>query len=362
MTMSVGAQASRDVSVQTEDGATVTYTLRGLSEAEIKPWAAFCASVFSYKANPPPATYFERHYLNDPEKEPCHVRVAFRGDQMVASCRVFRRRISKGSGEYVEAGGIGEVCTDQAHRKRGLSAQLLQDAVQIISEAGMEVSFLHAAPAFFPVYEKAGYVCTTSQWSVASIDRSALAQVASSDQKALSTVRLAQFPEDTETLQALHQQLSEHRFSGCIGRSTVYWNQYISKELEGALYVVEIGGKIVAWLSVQSRGPNELRIRDYGCIDNGIQGYAIMKVLLAEATKGLETAAQFQLIVPTFVVNEVRASFASRKQQSESESFIYWSAVTVDDDQGWMYKQIGDSGLSMPELTLKHLIWPADSF
>jgi len=359
MSMSSTQTRRRDYRVTTTDGTAITYSLSGLSESEVARWAAFCASVFSYKANPPSSSYFLRHYINDPNREASFIRVAFDGEQIVASCRVFRRKISRGKGEYLQAGGIGEVCTDAGHRKRGLSAQLLKDAIEIVTDHGMEVSFLHAAPDFFPVYEKAGYISTTTKWSVATIDRSVL--IGSMNDDSAAAVRLAQFPKDTETLMALHQRLSEHRFTGCICRSALYWNEYIRKELEGALYIFEQDDAIVAWLSVQSRGLNKLRVRDYGCVDNIVQGYEVLGMLLNRAIRGLPTESQFQLLVPTFILDEVQAAFKSRNLK---DTYVDWSATIIDDDRGWMYKQIGDSGLSMPDLSIviPHLIWPADSF
>ncbi len=84
--------------VTLEDGSEISYVVRGLkSEDEIGPWSEFCASIFSYKAqNPPPASYFQRHYANDPHREASLIRVAFLNGKMVASCRLFLRTISSG--------------------------------------------------------------------------------------------------------------------------------------------------------------------------------------------------------------------------------------------------------------------------
>jgi predicted acetyltransferase len=361
---STTAQASRQFRVETNDGSDIIYNLRGLSDLEVKAWAAFCASAFSYKANPPPADYFERHFLNDPEREASFIRVAFCGDQMVASCRIFRRQVSLGSGEYAEAGGIGEVCTEKSHRKRGLSAQLLNDAKQIISESGMELSFLHSAPDFFPVYEKAGYRCTVTQWSVALIDRPILVESSLKETTPNCSVRLARFPNDTKTLVKVHQEFSEHRFAGCIRRSESYWENYIGKELEGALYVLEQGNEVAGWLSVQHRGKNKIRISEFGCVDSKRQGYTVLAALLCRAMKDMVTTTEptFDLLVPTFVMEELRTSFDS--QSDLRESYIDWSETIMDSDRGWMYKPISAHGLSMPDLnrTVPHWIWPADSF
>ena len=242
--------------VRTYENAPFAYTLCGLSgEEEVHQWTEFCASVFAYKANPPPASYFARHYFNDPDRDASLIRVAVlrnggEDSMMVASCRVFRRTISLGGGDHssrttptrTTAGGIGEVCTSADHRRRGLAKELLQDAVTIMQkDPDMSVSLLHAAPAFFSIYEKSGYVGTRSQWTEVTIDTSKLMQQQQqqSQHKELTPqTRQARFPEDTKQLMEIHQMYSEQRFAGCIVRSEEYWNNYVSEELRGSLWVV----------------------------------------------------------------------------------------------------------------------------
>lgn len=195
---------------------------------------------------PPPATYFARHYYNDPHRDASLVRVASFGDdeRIVASCRVFQRTIVAPLGVegVIDAGGIGEVCTLAEHRRRGLSSQLLQQAFSVmislhssapLTARNMKLSFLHSAPAFFSVYQKAGCVSIRSRWSVIGISMSN-----GPDDESRNFVQAARFPEDTTTLQALHRQYSETRFVGCIIRSDTYWNDYLSKELEN-LFVLK---------------------------------------------------------------------------------------------------------------------------
>ena len=138
-----------------------TYILRGLkNDNELHQWTKFCATVFSYKLlNPPSEEYFYRHYVNDPNnhsnsnsnenssKNSGHhghhslIRVAVdTKNQIVASCRIVLRTISTGRRRHnqeeddevfnlnrnLNCGGIGEVCTDITHRRRGLSTILLK--------------------------------------------------------------------------------------------------------------------------------------------------------------------------------------------------------------------------------------------
>jgi hypothetical protein len=55
---------------------------------------------------------------------------------------------------------------------------LLQNVISIMKERQLQVSLLHAAPAFFLVYQKAGgYVGSTSHWSVVQVTTAKLSVV-----------------------------------------------------------------------------------------------------------------------------------------------------------------------------------------
>jgi predicted GNAT family N-acyltransferase len=323
------------LSVTLEDGSSVKYTTRGLRDDEISSWADFCASVFRDKANPPPASYFERHYRNDPHAEADLVRVVWWNDEMVSSCRIFRKELSLGDGETViVGGGIGEVCTACAHRRRGLSKFLLHDAINIMKDRQMQVSLLHAAPEFFPVYERGGgYESTRSEWSIATIRVDQLFGEAQQQHDASSsisfTTRLADFPKDTSRLQFLHREFSEKRFAGCIVRSEQYWNHYLSKELEGTLHVLEDDSNtIVAWISLRQRG-DRYQIRDFGCDLTFCEIEKVVPPLLSASLRDFELSSPsstVDLILPTVVLNLLG---------SEKRKFI--QAIANENDLGWMY-------------------------
>lgn len=344
----------KTVSVNLEDGSFVNYTLRGLKQDEIGPWAAFCASVFAYKANPPAPAYFERHFYNDPSRDATLVRVLFSENEIVSSCRIFQRRISTGRmGATLTAGGIGEVCTANNHRRRGLSKILLQDAIRIMTLKGMQMSLLHAAPAFFPVYESRGFECIVTQWSVVSIDRT---RFINKESQSSWKVRQAEFPLDTARLHRLHASFSEERFAGCIVRSKDCWNQYISKELEGSLWVVERAGEVIAWLSLRRRG-DRYQLREFGCDASEIAIPDVLPVLLRQALRD-EAETTISLHLPTLILNEMP------REVESNANIILWETLTSDDDNGWMYKSLQDDQVSMSEIVGNqvHLIWPADSF
>lgn len=349
----------REYTVGLEDGGNVTYTLRGLAEEEVKPcWTTFCASIFAYKTNPPPPEYFERHYFNDPLRKASLIRVALtsgENPQIVASCRVFQRQISNGSGGMLLAGGIGEVCTTDSHRRRGLAKELLLDCIELMSKCGMSVSLLHAAPAFFPVYQKMGYECTISRWSSVDV-------VATPSEMDYSwTCREAVFPDDTKSTMAMHQSFSERKFAGCLIRSESYWNNYLSVELNGTFFVLAdpTTNKVVAWLSLRSRG-DRWQLRDFcyepreTCTLSGAFRRLLVKALASSGGASLK-----QLHLPTFLVDQLKKEGVASASDQE---WIAWDTLTEENDEGWMYRPLGDNDFSMANAESPHLIWPADSF
>lgn len=345
----------RNFVVPLEEGDLASYELRGLREEEVPDWTEFCAHVFRYKANAPNAAYFAHHYFNDPDRDAALIRVALHDDSIVASCRVFFRKVSLGNGKSVAAGGIGEVCTADDHRRRGLSAQLLQDAVACMQALGITLSLLHSAPVFFPVYEKSGFVCTTSNWSKVTIDCQLLD---SKEELKGALVRHARFPDDTEQLAAIHQTYSEPRFVGCIVRSKEYWDLFISQELHGTLWVLENRDdrQILGWISIRFRG-DRYQLREFGC-KNVESVPAVFRQLLKNwLMEEVNRAAveSVKLHMPTAVYMEVR---------SAQDSSDYLTDVQSDNDLGWMYKQLVGDALSLTEYATRrpHLIWPADSF
>ena len=93
------ALESSDYTITLPDGTTQTYHLRSLTEDDITRWSEFCASVFSYKPNPPPSSYFARHYHNDPRRDASLIRVLIhcpnntmeecQNGEIVSSVRIF---------------------------------------------------------------------------------------------------------------------------------------------------------------------------------------------------------------------------------------------------------------------------------
>mmetsp|Transcript_17180 Transcript_17180/g.35955 ORF Transcript_17180/g.35955 Transcript_17180/m.35955 type:complete len:418 (-) Transcript_17180:241-1494(-) len=407
------------------DGSTHHYRLRGLNEndEDIAKWTKFCASVFSYKPNPPSPSYFARHFYNDPRHDANLVRVltyrpdnnasSQEEDSIVSSVRIFQRTISMGPRHPpIETGGIGEVCTSPDHQRRGLSKVLLQDALKIIrdssSRVGLEAmscSSLHASPTFQPVYSKVGgYKSVVSQWSLVPIRLQYFFSSESTGNQS-AFMRQAQFPKDTPQLMKLHQIFSEQRFAGCIIRSETYWNDYVSAELGDTLWVMTTTSssyheddsknedseeRIVGWISIRKRG-GRYQLREFGAdisaderdketgeakvtLKKPINMAFVMKELLSKAlsqagetVEGDEGSA-VSLHLPTVVWNEIKRDASIL--DSCHQIYFDFDGAQVDDDDGWMYVVFDESkeqtnvfdSTMRNEDPVPHLVWPTDSF
>lgn len=359
----------------------------------LQQWAEFCASIFSYKANPPPSAYFLRHYHADPYHiDPSLIRIArycsdhnnhngttsdndhhYQNNPIVASCRLFIKKLSTGyvsssSSSYVIAGGIGEVCTDYQHRQRGLSKHLLHDCITIMNHHShfFQVSILHCSAIFFPVYQASGYVNwinTMHSWidmntqelvSLFSSGFSDPNNITESSSVTSSTtnrrsIRLAKFPQDTYQLYHIHQQYSEIRFIGCIIRSMEYWNSYISQELDGTLYVVveqsdieEEKEIILGWLSIRQRSDENTiyryQVRDYGCYRTNTTSIIFLQLLhhFIQMNQLHDVTDIIQLQLPKPIYDEINLNYP---HDDYGENKIFINEV-IEIDQGWMYKPI----------------------
>jgi predicted GNAT family N-acyltransferase len=350
------------------------YDLRGLTENEISHWAKFCAHCFSYKPDPPPPSYFERHYYKDPLRRAEWILVAVERDtgNIVSSVRIFHRLVSilqrDTTSTVAVAGGIGEVCTLPTHRRLGLSTRLLTLALSIMSQESknMEYSFLHASPEFHPFYNKLGFTAVPSHWSILKVYPNRQ-YVPWGDLKEHSlNFRSAQFPQDTRRLSKIHSTFSEKRFSGCIIRSDEYWNQYVQGE--GSLYVlVEAKTNLIcSWISFRTRPNNRYQVRDFGndqaILSTGKSFYFLVRCFRDTIVqqKKQDEKTVFDLHLPTALLRDIKQSFSDLQ---EPNSFFDFDRSYTEDDNGWMWQPLiqRQEGGAV-HIASDHLIWPLDSF
>jgi len=385
------------------DATTIqTYRLRSLATSgsedkpydesyEISRWSEFCASCFSYKSNPPPSEYFQRHYYNDPWRDASLVKIieckkekkktdGGDGWEIAASTRIFKRTIStgegKGEGGPISAGGIGEVCTSEHHRRRSLSKMLLQDAIETMGKMGMQASLLHASPALQAVYQRGGnYESVGSRWSVVSIPSRLVTETSDGDDDMAHMVRVASFPQDAEALSSIHRKYSESRFAGCIVRSNEYWTNYISKEIGTSLFVLTTGDDTaIGCLSLRERGGKH-QLQEFSVDESHCSAGQVMDILLKAAVtlegRNSETCNAYQN--ESFDLQLPHAVYMDTLAGKDHSSIIGDDAVTAreEDDVGWMYRPISagdEEGYNMVERVMRgtdvpnHLVWPSDSF
>ena len=399
------------------DGTIIKYLLRGLRNAssddddndegdnnndDINEWTNFCALAFAHKKPiPPTASYFYRHYSNDPRRDANLVRVMVslkpdedeKEEEMASSVRIFRRTLSSGncsSSLTFEAGGIGEVCTSPNHRRRGLSTILLHNALTIMQDdsnnnsnnnnnnnsnnnnsGGMSCSVLHASPEFRPYYTKVGgYQSVHSLWSVVPIEYTNLTSSITTDnsRKQLSspgagrfTVRNAIFPQDAPRLYQLYKLYSEHRLVTIV-RSLEYWENYVSVELSDSLWVLSLDTdddcNIVAWMSIKEKGSGRYQLREFGLdrqrITTTLAMSRLLYVTLDQVMGGgffngskVEEEAGVSLLLPSFVLSEIKEESMSNEDivhdKKVDASFMKIDGATEENDDGWMYVNFDNS-------------------
>lgn len=247
---------------------------------------------------------------------------------------------------------------------------------------------LHAAPAFFPVYESVEYTGSTSNWTDVPVKVAKLLSLQYENPSTVKCrhVRRAQFPGDTEQLQRLHQQCSEHRLAGCILRSSDYWNNYLSQEiLQNPLYVLANGCDdddegdiiVVAWLSIGFDATlHTVQMRDFGMDESHQEVTTAFGQLLQRALQKLPADNRpfnTTLQLPSFLAIQLQDLQTNDTDASPAPktAHIDWSKAVARSDHGWMYlaltkkfdlaSMLGSEN-SPPQQKQQHFIWPSDSF
>lgn len=368
--------------------STDEYTLRSLTTIEeINQWSEFCAECFSYKANPPPASYFLRHFRNDPHGQLAHVFVALCNVHkcIVASVRLFVRDLNDGRGGVIRAGGIGEVCTSSSHRKKGLSHKLLHMALNsdVVRKLDLKVSLLHASETFRPVYAKLGYVSVRTRWVKIKGNFDSLPEINTER----FVFREASFPKDIDAMSRIYTSMNSKRF-GCVVRSQEYWEKYVAPEMYLAagctkpmvLSDLQNNDNPIAWLSLRIL-PEEYVVKDFGYDTNNelISIRDAFMYLIGNVCGFLEEKNQCCRLVcvktPGFVFNQMEKTDFNIKDETYKKKL---ESVSFDDDLGWMYKCIDDGNIHSHSFTKQlnqlpddesidgescsHFVWPTDSF
>ena len=210
---------------------------RTLRDGELDLWAAHCAGVFAGPNDT--VDYFRNHFLLDPHRDQNAVFIAEEDGEIASTLRVFRREVSVG-GERIPMGGIGEVSTKPAYRKRGLSGELLKMAIEYMKREGLCTSLLFTGVNGH--YARYGWF-THPIRSIA-LDAQLVPTLPEGD-----VLRPMQ-PGDVSAIRAMHVPYAA-QFDGCIVREVEgYWTDWMTFAWN-VPHVVVRNGAIVAYIDAQ---------------------------------------------------------------------------------------------------------------
>ncbi|KAJ3209392.1 hypothetical protein HDU67_006218 [Dinochytrium kinnereticum] len=210
------------------DDPTAAYDVRTLkNNDEVEKFLDHLGIVFGVpKTNGSPGAprgVFQDHWENDPWKDLDGVAVAFAGEDVVSSVRVYVRKMHLGSGMTVDVGGIGDVATQIAHRGKRLASKLMSMGEDFMKAKNINFAVLHAAPAAAPLYASLGWKACGLGFYKVTIQAGELEHGKRRDARGLD---LSKF-EDVVVARSLFQTVAPN-VAGTFARDDVrYWTRWV---------------------------------------------------------------------------------------------------------------------------------------
>jgi len=322
-----------------------TRFVEGSERATLKDWSKFCESCFSFKENPPSALFFFNKAVLDPvevqlfnekgeewaNRRNILVKRDTTSGEIIATLKVFVRRLHWMGSDEVLAGGVGEVCTSAQHQRRGHSRDLLHKALEQMKKKSVRLAFLHAGePGPMKLYESVGFRSIPTEFYVIH----PLPRVSRPDSNVNQVVNL-------ETIaQAAEVYRFTPSFSGKVKRSKEFWfgwvlNAWASQE-RSFLRFLKRDDQIFAFAFLFEHN-GRLKIGDFGA--RGSLHESELLHLVGDCEE--------PICVPTTLIGKLALEHLGFH---EMQKYV---------DPGWMYLFF-DSGLSTS--TSDHLILPTDGF
>jgi predicted N-acetyltransferase YhbS len=183
--------------------------VRPLNSPEEYAWQFHLANqAFSEQPSPEGAQRWQHYLTNSPEFQPEQLRGAFRDDELLGGYLMYERLLRMGAAA-IPTGCIGIVVTHPAHRRQGVAAAMMQDAITFARSRGHALLLLDGIATF---YHRYGY---TDVLDLSVIDIK-LPAVLAQPQSPYS-VRLAT-SDDAEAVLALYQR-HHYPYTGSFERS-----------------------------------------------------------------------------------------------------------------------------------------------
>lgn len=362
------------------------------NESELVQWAHLCQEAFSEKPRPPPASYFISHFKNDPSAQVQDVYVAIDRENgcFVSSVRVFNRKIYASSRACVvicTGRGIGEVCTLQSYRRRGISEALLRYVIGLVTSRNeCSCLLLHAAAWVQPLYRKLGFRHVDIKWTT--IDMANDNESTANSSASRTKCELLKVREHADMLCNLSNAFNS-RFCGPLSRSPEYVREWIAAETagnDGAVVALMIHDSdssptCVGYACLKELSVGRYQLRDFGAlvasereVENGTptddaitmttQGVQqLLRAALMQVRGGdsIGSAGLCSISVPVLVAEyfQLRRSTAGATATTSTDIMDATSMTTTD--SGWMW--MGCPNDNSPTFSGNlQLFWPIDSF
>ncbi|KAK4533665.1 hypothetical protein CCYA_CCYA18G4547 [Cyanidiococcus yangmingshanensis] len=327
------------------------YRVRSLDRSEVDSWLDFVHGVFAEAkgAIAPPRSYFERHIENDPgaiDSISENVIVAVdEQNRFIGTLRLFRRRLYLND-SVTSAGGIGEVCVRSDHRRRGVATLLLEHAVERLSNAGVELSFLHTSTSE-SIYRSMGWVSVPQRFV------ELIRQPAHDHRGHIEQLHL-ESDDDIHRCSMMYKDFC-YRFDGCVVRDQPeYWRKWVQAESGGVAWsdpnLTPVPLRTInkeAYAVLQSKG-DAIRVREFVVLEKGMKRAG----LYLDAFLSKLVAPEQHTV--SIILAEPLLSVIGGSPQ----------IVNTFTDTGQMYRRLGDNSSEKHLLPReeRHVFWATDAF
>jgi len=163
-----------------------------------------------------PREYFAARFANDPTLRKDRILFVRDGGRMVSTAHQHEVMLSFSGGKAVRCAGVGNVCTDEAFRGRGLAGSLVRELQAMSAKDGYAIDALFTDHQSF--YEPAGY----RKWKRPEVLFTRLRKPA---EKAGIPVRAIEFPRDIPVILAIHDRWTS-RLPLTAERSPAFWEHH----------------------------------------------------------------------------------------------------------------------------------------
>ncbi len=293
----------------------MTGRIRGIEKsAELENLFTFLQKVFIKT----PLDYFKKRINNDPWLILNDIRIAEENNEIVSSVSVFRRKMHW-RGKPVNFAGIGNVSTLPDKRGRGLSSEVMKNAIKYIKENSISTAILFTGINSF--YELFDFFTISAYYLTFHIK----------DQKEKTRYSIRNFIEtDLEKVSTIYDAFNKKLY-GPIDRNIDYWKANLKFAEENEIFLVaECNQQIEGYMRiVPSKERNEIWEFGYSNIE-------AMNALICEAgiilnKREIKTFA----LCPKNIVEESKAFKVSCEPSTIAMAFVTPDEFTTDMKEGF---------------------------